>query len=340
MRQAMFRVDAAPAIGGGHVMRCLALAAALSEAGWQCRFLVAEGTLRTVTALAHSGHSVEEGERHWHVPESFDLLVVDHYRLDARYERGWRGRARSILVIDDLADRPHACDLLLDQGLARDPADYRGLVAPGCRLLLGPRYALLRPEFARRREEALARRGAARVERVLIAPGATDPTNLAAPLIAAAETLGDVAIDIAIGSAAPHLDELRRRAAASGRLGLHIDSSDMAELMVRADLCLGAGGGTSWERCCLGLPTIVAVISPDQALMAKGLAAAGAAEIAAAEDPVALAAAVRALAAESARRQAMSAAAAGLCDGGGARRIAALLAETVPAEGLPAADLG
>jgi UDP-2,4-diacetamido-2,4,6-trideoxy-beta-L-altropyranose hydrolase len=324
--EALFRVDAAPAIGGGHVMRCLALAGALGESGWTCRFLVGGGTVATVPALAQAGHAVYEGEKCWRAaPGMADLLVVDHYRLDAGYEGGWRAGARRILAIDDLADRRHDCDLLLDPTAGRVAADYAGLVPPGCRLLLGPEYALLRPEFARRRGEALARRGAGPVRRVLIAPGATDPTDLATTLIDAAETLPGVAIDVAIGSAAPHLQRLRERAARSPRLHLQVDEPDMAGLMVAVDLCLGAAGGTSWERCCLGLPSLLVVIADNQELVARGLVAAGAVELATAEHPAALAAALRRLIEDGARRRVMSAAAAALCDGEGARRVAALL---------------
>jgi UDP-2,4-diacetamido-2,4,6-trideoxy-beta-L-altropyranose hydrolase len=324
--EVLFRADAAPEVGGGHVTRCLALAGALVEGGWTCRFLVGGGTVTTVPALAQSGYAVYEGEEAWRsAPGKADLIVVDHYRLDAGYENGWRGRVCRILVLDDLADRRHDCDLLLDPTAGRVEADYAGLVPPGCRFLLGPRYALLRPEFARRRREALARRGSGPVERVLIAPGATDPTDLATRLIDAAETLPTVAIDIAIGAAAPHLPRLRERAERSPRLHLHIDTRDMARLMVAADLCLGAGGSTSWERCCLGLPTLLAVIAGNQQEVARGLVAAGAVEIVAENDPAALAASLQRLVNDGARRQAMSAAAAALCDGEGAKRVAACL---------------
>ncbi|MBV9859055.1 MAG: UDP-2,4-diacetamido-2,4,6-trideoxy-beta-L-altropyranose hydrolase [Alphaproteobacteria bacterium] len=323
MREAVFRVDAAPQIGGGHVVRCLALAAALAETGWKCHFLVAAGTSATVAALARSGHVVREGEASWPAAAAApELLIVDHYGLDAAWEHGWRGRAGRILVIDDLADRPHDCDLLLDQGLSRAAGDYAGLTPPGCRFLLGPGYALLRPEFAARRDAALARRDGGPVRRVLIAPGATDPTNIAAPLIDAAEAIPDAAIDVAIGPAAPHLPALQARAAASPRLRLHIDVPDMAGLMGEADLCLGAGGGSSWERCCLGLPSLICVAGPDQARQAEALVGAGAAGRTAIDDAAALRAAVLALAADGPRRAAMSAAAARLCDGRGAARVA------------------
>jgi UDP-2,4-diacetamido-2,4,6-trideoxy-beta-L-altropyranose hydrolase len=323
MRRAVFRVDASPAIGGGHVVRCLALADALGEAGWACMFLVGAGTRETVPALARSPFVVLEGDG-WRDPAP-DLLVVDHYRLDAEWESGWRDLVPAILVIDDLADRRHRCDLLVDATWGRGEADYAGLVPPGCRLLLGPDHALLRPQFVRRRAEALARRRTAALARVLIAPGATDPTDLASGLIDAALRLPDVAIDVAIGSAAPHLPGLRRRAAGSARLFLHVDTPDMAGLMIAADLCLGAAGGTSWERCCLGLPTILAVASADQSGVAAGLVAAGAALCVDAGNRAALADALDRLARDAALRRRIGRAAAALCDGEGVSRVVAAI---------------
>ncbi|MBV9861574.1 MAG: UDP-2,4-diacetamido-2,4,6-trideoxy-beta-L-altropyranose hydrolase [Alphaproteobacteria bacterium] len=327
MREALFRVDAAPQIGGGHVVRCLALASAMREVGWNCRFLVGTGSLRTVPALGAAGHVVHQGEAAWRqAPRSADLLVVDHYALAAEQERIWRGRVGAILVIDDLADRPHDCDWLLDQTYGRKASDYTGLVPSGSRLLLGPDYALLRPEFARCRAAALARRrGMTAVRRLLIAPGATDPSDLAATLLDAAETLTGVAIDVAIGGAAPHLGRLRARAARLPQVTVHVDAVDMAGLMSAADLCLGAAGSTSWERCCLGLPGLLAVVADNQEAVARGLAAAGAVEVVASDDAAALASALLRLATNPVRRQEMSASAAALCDGEGACRVAALL---------------
>ena len=326
MPEALFRADAAPEVGGGHIIRCLALAAALADRGWGCHFLVARGTVATVPALAQAGHSVHEGEDAWAAaPETADLLVVDHYRLGEAWESGWRGRVCRILAIDDLADRRHDCDFLLDPTAGRAAADYAALVPADCRLLLGPRYVPLRREFAQHRRAALARRDGGPVNRLLIAPGATDPTDLASVLNDAAETLPAVAIDIAIGGAAPHLPRLRERAARSPRLHLHIDTTDMAGLMAVADLCLGAGGSTSGERCCLGLPTLLAVVADNQEGVARGLVAAGAVEIVAENDRARLTAALYRLTADGPRRRAMSQAGAAVCDGEGARRVAALL---------------
>ncbi len=288
-RTAIFRVDAAPAIGGGHAMRCLTLADALAEAGWTCGFAVREGTLETVPALGRSRHAVrtlegKEGDEpsalagHW--AGGADWLIVDHYGRDARFERDCRPWARRIMAIDDLADRPHGCDLLLDQTLERREADYLGLVPEGRQFLLGPRYALLRPAFAAIRQTALARRRAeGPVRRILISLGAADAANVTGRVLEGIALSDiDAEVDVVLGAGAPHLNTVKALAGRlPQRIELHVDTPDMAGLMTRADIAVGAAGSTSWERCCLGLPTLLLVLADNQREAARRLIAAGAA---------------------------------------------------------------
>lgn len=144
---AVFRADASSVLGGGHVMRCLTLAGALSDAGWTCAFAARPGAADAVPALARSGYDVvtldgaeadEPGvlARRW--PEGPDWLVVDHYGLGADFETSCRPWARNIMVLDDLADRTHDCEVLLDQNLGRENGAYSALVPEGCGVLLGP----------------------------------------------------------------------------------------------------------------------------------------------------------------------------------------------------------
>ena len=165
-------------------MRCLALADALVERGWRCVFAVSTETTATVPHLKRAQHDIhilsaaEEGDPAALLSaatEGCQLLVIDHYRLGAHYEAGCRSLTRQILVIDDLADRAHDCDLLLDQNLGRDPLDYDGLVPASARVLTGPEFALLRPEFAAARSAGLARRQpGTHVRRILVTLGLTD----------------------------------------------------------------------------------------------------------------------------------------------------------------------
>ena len=312
-----FRVDATPAIGGGHVMRCLSLATALAEVGADCRFHCAPGSAETVPALAASGHEVAGPD----LGAEADWLVVDHYGLDAEYETGARRLAERVLVIDDLANRPHDCDLLLDQTPGRDASAYDGFVPEGCAVLAGPDFALLRPAFAARRDAALARHCESEgvAQKLLIACGSSDPANLTSRALDAAEDL-DLETTAVLGAAAPHLESVRARC---GRL--LVEPEDMAGLMVDADIAIGAGGTSSLERCCLGLPSLIAVIADNQTDNAAALAARGAAcDLGPASDLTRenLAKQLAELAGDDRARGAMARAAATLCDGLGARRVA------------------
>jgi UDP-2,4-diacetamido-2,4,6-trideoxy-beta-L-altropyranose hydrolase len=175
-------------------------------------------------------------------------------------------------VIDDLANRPLGPALLLDQNLGASAEGYRGLLPADCRCLFGPRYALLRPEFARLREPP---REPFRLERVLVFLGGGDTGEATATaLVAAAEA--DVEVDVVVGPASPAVGRIRRLAARYPRVTVHASSPDMAALMRRADLAVGAPGSASWERCCLGLPTLTITLADNQAAAGAALEEAGA----------------------------------------------------------------
>lgn len=278
----LFRADGDAGIGSGHLRRCLALADRLRQWGHECVFACRVPAQNFNWLVRHAGFDLVEMTGPFDSARDaddmiaavaarrpFDTLVVDHYRLDATWERKARQIARRIAVIDDLADRQHDCDLLLDAAPG-DATRYDAVVPADCRKLLGPHYALLRPEFALRRADALPRSGA--VNRILISFGGIDADDLAGSTIAAIRTtLPDVAIDVVLTSLSPHRDRLQRRADVDAKLSLHVDATHMAELMVAADLAIGAGGSTSWERACLGLPSIVAVVAENQRATARAL---------------------------------------------------------------------
>lgn len=264
-RIAVFRADASLKVGGGHAYRCLTLADAMADAGWRCVFACRRGTCEAAPVLGRSRHEIFEIDipeeaariRQLH-PAGIDLLVVDHYGLDTGFETACRPWARRIMVLDDGPGRRHDCDILLDQNLGAQSGAYRGLVPHPCHLLTGPGYALLRPQFLGARREALARRasgGPAR--RLLISLGATDPSNVTSRVVAATAGL-PLQIDVVLGAASaqePVIGELASRLGLSVRV--HVDVNDMAALMSAADLAVGAGGSTSWERSCLGLPSLI-----------------------------------------------------------------------------------
>ena len=214
--------------------------------------------------------------------QSVDWLVIDHYALDARWEDALHPQAKRIMVIDDLADRPHACDLLLDQNLGRKEADYDGLLKGQSTTLIGPQYALLRPEFAALRSQSLARRQSApHLRRLLITMGGVDKDNATGQVLAALQSCSlpaDLRVTVVMGQHAPWLAQVQAQATQMPWPTEVLAGVDnMGQLMAENDLAIGAAGSTSWERCCLGLPTIQVVLAQNQEAIARALGHAGAA---------------------------------------------------------------
>jgi UDP-2,4-diacetamido-2,4,6-trideoxy-beta-L-altropyranose hydrolase len=206
-----------------------------------------------------------------------EWLVTDHYGLDARWEERLSPPSGKVLVVDDLADRRHACRLLLDQGYRAGGGDpYGPLVPPGCRRLLGPRFALLRPEFAEARRTARERDGS--VRRILVFLGGADPRDATGTVLegVGAAALPGVQVDAVVGGAYAHREKAARFCASRPGWRLHVQTSEMAALMAAADLAVGGGGTATWERCFLGLPALAAVLADNQEGITAAVAAAGA----------------------------------------------------------------
>lgn len=197
-------------------------------------------------------------------------LVIDHYAIDRRWEERLRSRVGRIMAIDDLADRPHDCDLLLDQNLYDDMEHrYDRLVPGGCLLLAGPRYALLRSEFADARRSLRERDGG--VRRILVFFGGSDAGNETCKTLSAIAMLDrpEFAVDVIVGGANPHLQEVEALCRRIPNATCHVQVADMAQLMASADLAIGAGGTATWERCSLGLPAFVAALAANQYELAE-----------------------------------------------------------------------
>lgn len=302
MMNIAFRVDASDRIGTGHVMRCLTLADGLKQRGWRIRF-VSRHMLPHLRQLieqrshehrALSGPPQEGGSELSHASwlgttqeadaqetldsladREWDWLVVDHYAIDHRWETSLREHARRIMVIDDLADRVHDCDMLLDQNYYRDMHDrYTGKVPASCVLLLGPAYALLRNEFAEKREAALQRGG--KVGRMLVFFGGIDRDNYTMSAIDALHQLPERIrqVDVVIGAMHPFRKQIVASCEARG-FACHIQTDRISELIASADLAIGAGGVNTWERCCLGLPTLTICTADNQRQQLRDAAMAG-----------------------------------------------------------------
>jgi UDP-2,4-diacetamido-2,4,6-trideoxy-beta-L-altropyranose hydrolase len=325
---AVFRADAGATIGWGHVMRCAALAHALRDTGWRCAWATLSDNAAMTARLADlfddfidlAPDQGEPDQMRVRWPGGCGLLVVDHYQRDAAYASSCRDWADRILAIDDLAERKHDCDLLLDMAPNCDKIRYRERVPNDATLLFGPAYALLRPEFAITRRSILPRRYDGAARRVLLALGATNPQGILDTVLDAIEQASvDLAPDLILAWNTPDKDRLAARVAQAGGQ-VHIDVDNMAELMAAADLAIGAGGMSSWERCTLGLPTLLLVIADNQRANAEALSAFGAAQTVAA-DSDSLVGAINALAGDGDALKHMSQAASRLSDGLGAIRV-------------------
>lgn len=356
----VFRVDASLEIGSGHVFRCLALAEELRKRGAVCTFLcrlhpghlvekirsagfevlvmdlvdepVASPSLPAHAAWLGCAWQTDVAACRAKLDRVADWLVVDHYSLDAHWEREMRAACRSLMVIDDLADRMHDCDVLLDQTLGRSTADYapHRILGP-TKLLLGPSFALLRPEFAQRRAASLARREDNHLQRILVTMGGVDRPNATTTVLKALDAchlLAPCSVTVVLGSSAPWLNQVRAIATGMSLPCVVVsDVSNMAELMSESDLAIGAAGSTAWERCCLGLPSLMLVLAPNQRWISEALDSVGAARdigtLATLEDELCNHL-VQAATADSLRQ--MSLAARDICDGLGTSRVIAALA--------------
>lgn len=339
-RRALVRADASVEIGTGHVVRCGTLADALIKHGWSVTLASRGLPGDLVRSIGSSGIEMlpipEDlaiaDEPAWLEPRlapAHPLLIVDHYQIDSV----WLGRARAwaptIFAIDDLGDRALPVDLVLNQNLGAEETRYRSLVLASARILVGPRFALLRPEFSAAHDRQRARSG--RIDRILVFMSGADGPDVTRRAAEAAVAVG-VPVDVVVGAAYPYLPALQRWVADRPLVELHVSTSAMASLMERADLAIGAPSSASWERCAVGLPSILVVLADNQLETGRLLAERGAAltlgwhtsiDIAPIEQ------AIRILQAEPERVRAMSNAAAGITDGRGTERIIAEIGSLV-----------
>jgi UDP-2,4-diacetamido-2,4,6-trideoxy-beta-L-altropyranose hydrolase len=335
----LFFADAGPAVGGGHVMRCLTLARALTARGAECAFVesrTAAPILRRFgwpaqTLLAMASADELGGLIDYAVDFAgqfgADAVVVDHYRAGAAEDERLRADGRRLVAIDDLADRARACDLLVDPGYGRRREQYDGLVAEACVERLGPSYALVRPEFASARQRAMSRRAKhGPVRRALVALGLTDIGGVTERVVRALlPVLDEARLDVVLGAGAPSLSGLEALTHSDRRVHLFIDNAEMASLMADADIAIGAGGSSVWERAAVGLPSATVILAENQRTMIEHMADAGftrAVDAAAADFEDRLRAAWALLAGDPPLRWRLAERTAELCDGQGAERVA------------------
>lgn len=296
-----FRVDSGTAIGAGHLVRCLTLADELRDRGADVHFVTRK----------HPGHFAELArERQFRVSElpgavgptpdpatwigtsqeadaadtlhatdgahPLDWTIVDHYALDATWHRAIRPATRRILAVDDLADRTLAVDAVLDHNYDATHRDYRA-VAPAARLLLGSRYCLL-PRAIRTMRSTVQGPTRPRSEAtIVVSLGGSDPSNATTDVLTMLhDVLASVHhVDVVIGRAHPAIAAAAEGCQLLANATLHIQTDLMGSLLARADVAIGAGGTSTWERLHLGVPSIVLPLAANQVATIQALAEAG-----------------------------------------------------------------
>lgn len=303
-----FRVDSSLHIGSGHIMRCLTLATALKKKGVASAF-VSRAHAGNLSHVVHeAGYQVlnlpnetvtasrsTKGYEHWlgakpdidaeqtlgflNETTGISWLVTDHYGIDESWENIVRPAVRKIVSLDDLANRTHDCDLLIDSSYQRECSEYYELVPRGAQTLTGTSYCLLREEFAKARKYVRKKSIAFPLKHILISLGGVDLDNSTALVIDEIEKshLPDcTSIDVVIGPTSPHYSSLCMQARKSRlNINVHQGIKNMAERLLATDLCIGAVGGSTWERCCLGCPSVVASIATNQDEGSEKLESAG-----------------------------------------------------------------
>lgn len=294
----VFRADASVQIGTGHIMRCLTLADELTRQGHECGFICREHEGHLGELISKKGYKLTllrsgtsfEGDSSVKEPATYadwlgapwqqdaqqtlealagfntDWLIVDHYALDAEWERKVAKSVGQIMAVDDLANRAHECELLLDQNVLSEDVRHRyeAKVNKTCQLLLGPRYALLRPEYGLMADVLPERDG--NISRVLVFVGGSDPYHLTERYLSAldAPEFDHLFVDVVIGKNHPSPSVVEQLVVKQSKTRLYTGLPSLAALMVRADLMLGAGGATNWERMCLGLNSVVVSVAHNQ----------------------------------------------------------------------------
>jgi len=281
----VFRADATETLGSGHIMRCMSLAHVLRQRGAEIVFVALDIPEHLAALLSSAGHEVERLPADVRGDEDSDAqatlactrgamaYVLDHYALGPQWERQVKAHA-PVLALDDLG-RPHESNWVLDQNFYAQPqARYAGQLTPETSPLLGPAYALLRPEF-----EAGQRRAAVRdqgIRNILVSLGGMDADQITGKALRAIELSLplDVQVAVIVGASYPALDWIQNWCSHRGNASVHVQVHDMDKYLLAADLAIGAGGSSTWERCACGLPTVTLCLADNQReVIREGIAA-------------------------------------------------------------------
>lgn len=281
----VIRADASVDIGFGHVFRCLTLAEALHARGHKIEFVCRDLPGQLAGKIFDEGfvcHLIQadswsmdaEKTRELFLEEVPDWIVVDHYGLDSRWHLSVQEVTRKIMVIDDLANRKIDCDLLLDTGIGKSRGDYLELIPANCQTLTGVEFALIRSEFQANRLTAKQKRSEQHgVDKIMINLGGMDQNNLIPTILnGLAGFLERLKFDIIVSSVTPNFSQIKEVVEHCTSCRLLLDVDNMADIILEADFAIGAGGVTAYERCILGLPSIVIPVADNQQQFVSELA--------------------------------------------------------------------
>lgn len=305
------RVDSSLQIGSGHVERCITLSKELKKKGMRVHFICRDhyGNMESriksegfdVTILPVNKYNFNKKNtnskfdyKHWlgtnwksdakdisHIilKKKPEWLIIDHYAIDFKWENLVKSITNvKIMVIDGLAIHKHNCEILLDYTYsANSKFRWDGLVPFNCKMLLGTGYTLLRPEFIKAKKTLQKRSGI--IRRILIAFGGSDEFNITMKALAAVNSFkkSNIFVDVVVGKNNPNITQIQKLCDQSKNIAFHIQSSNIAKLMSKADLSIGAGGTMVWERCYLGLPSLIVPIANNQVKQSKEVNSYGAA---------------------------------------------------------------
>lgn len=282
----VIRADASVEIGTGHIMRCLTLAENLIKYGAEITFICSNLPGNSISYIKDRGINIrvlEVDKNNLFVNTkkiiksldfTIDLLIIDHYEIDIKMEKYLKPFVKKIMVIDDLANRSHDCEILLDQNLYLNYRErYNSLVPSHCLKLLGPDYLLLRDEFILAMRN-IKRSRANTMKNILVFFGGSDPTNETEKALIAIELLArkyHFNTQVVVGESNPNKNNIKSLCMSIPRVTFYCQVNNMAALMVQADISIGAGGVTTWERILLRLPTVVIITADNQEATASFL---------------------------------------------------------------------
>ncbi len=287
IKNLVFRADSGDTVGWGHTIRCFALAKKFQEKNFKISFIVKKYPNHISNFLEKQGFDIfylNNKQYYWKSDAKqtqkiiqkigdVDFLIVDNYRLKIKWEKFLKPHVKKLIVIDDMTLRNHECDLLLDQNYYENIEKlYSKLIPKECRLLIGPKFALIRDEFYQKRKKRKKRDG--EINRILVSFGGSNYIDDIIKTMNGIKGLKNnkIKVDLLIPNLNKDDMKIQKLFSKFVNITIHHKNFNMSELMNQADLSIGAGGSSTWERCCLGLPSIVSIFAKNQLQLTEEMA--------------------------------------------------------------------